>query len=243
MARPTSVLDVLPVRPPPDEADEDAAQRARLDALPDPLPRLPFLWILMGSVRSGKSVFISNAIRRWYAKVFARVIYCSPTVENDASLWHLLHDDDVAIITGDRLSKLDDVVAALVTAKMADPVDAKAHWLIVLDDCLGLLKPGGFVTHFATRYRHSRVSLLVSCQQLRALPPTIRANASAYSIWRSTNGRERAKLDEEFGEVIPHFLALYDDATAKPYHFLFVDLRRLRAFANLTTLMYDSSSR
>ena len=212
----------------------------------------------MGSVRSGKSVFISNVIHRWYGggepphphaagsgkhAIFERIVYCSPTVEQDASLWHLHDHPAVAIVSGERLDKLDDLVGALVKSKMADAEQAREQWLIVLDDCLGLLRAGGFVTNFATRYRHARVSLLISCQQLRGLPPTIRANASCYSIWRSANGKERLKLEEEFGEAIPSFLDLYDEATRKPYHFLFVDLRRLRVYADLTTPLFDVSSR
>ncbi len=261
-----AALDVLQVRPPPADDDDDRGIRERIDSLPDPLPKPPFLWVLMGSVRSGKSVFISNAIHRWYgplhgtqhgrsqrpaaARVFSRIVYCSPTVEQDDSLWHLREpalalDADVAVVSGHRLDDLDASVEAIVENKMAAGPSAREQWLLVLDDCLGLLRlsgPKAFVTHFATRYRHARVSLLISCQQLRALPPTIRANASAYCIWRSANGRERAKLEEEFGEVVPDFLRLYDEATAEPYHFLFLDLRRLRAFADLTRPLFDAST-
>ena len=260
-----AALDVLQVRPPPDD-DDDSDMRARIEALPDPLPKPPFLWVLMGSVRSGKSVFISNVIHRWYGPlrrpkrlsrgggkpVFSRIVYCSPTVEQDASLWHLRDpalaqalDAEVAVVSGHRLDDLDASVEAIVENKMAAGATRREQWLIVLDDCLGLLRlsgPKAFVTHFATRYRHARVSLLISCQQLRALPPTIRANASAYCIWRSANGRERSKLEEEFGEVVPDFLRLYDEATAEPYHFLFLDLRRLRAFADLTRPLFDAST-
>ena len=51
-----------------------------------------------------------------------------------------------------------------------------------------------------------------------------------------------SKLDDEFSGVFPDFLHLYDIATTHVFHFLFLDLKRVRAFADLTRLLYQAPS-
>ena len=232
-----SSLDILPVRPPEDEPGDAAerAQRRRIDALDPRLPRPPFLGVLCGSVRTGKSTLIVNLLynRAFYHGVFARVFFYSPTVRNDATLHHLL-DDDAITVVDERLDRLDDVFAAIVEEKQSDRATAREQWLHIFDDCLGLLKSSGpkaHVTTFASRYRHSRNSMILSTQLYRALPPIVRANASWYAIWRTTNRRELEKLEDEFSGVFPNFLEDYERATAAPYSFLLLDLRAIKASA------------
>lgn len=226
-------LEVLRVRPPPRD-EEDDESRERIAALDERLPRPPFLGVLLGSVKAGKSTMLANLLLRFYRGVFARVIVYSPTARNDDTWWWALEDDDITIVD-EHLDRLDEVFAEIVKEKAAHRETAREQWVHIFDDCLGLLRPQtspkAFVTHFATRYRHSRNSMVVSTQLFRALPPMVRANASWYAIWGAKNGRESAKIDDEFSGMFPTVLEMLAEATAVPYRPLVLDLREVTARA------------
>lgn len=230
-----SDLDILPVKSLP-EYDQE-----RFEKLNPILLKPPFLGVLNGSVRSGKSVLLMNLIynKNFYRGLFDKIIFYSPTVMNDKTLKHLAEDDDV-IKVYDNLHNVDAVFEQIVNDKMEDEETSEEQWLHIFDDMLGFINQKGFIASFTTKYRHSRNSMIFSTQLFRAIPNVIRTNATFYIIWKTNNKKEMAKLIEEFSGVIPKFKELYDEATQEAYNFLYLDLRHLKAYHNFTELLWHA---
>jgi len=198
----------------------------------------PFLGIIQGSVRCGKSNLIMNIIynKNFYKNYFDKVIFISPTSLNDKTLHHLADDDDIVKIN-DNLENLDEILKTIVEEKAEDEEEIKKHWLLLLDDCLGYVKHKSYLSYLCTRYRHYKISLLITSQSFRSIGNIIRTNATFYLLFKSNNKKEINKFDEEFSSLFKHFMQCYEEATSKPYNFLYVDLRNLKLYQNFENLL------
>lgn len=210
----------------------------RFDKLNPVLLKPPFLLVINGSVRSGKSNLIVNLIynNNFYKKIFDNIVYISPTVYIDNTLQHL-DDDDV--LKFDNPEKLDDILKTVVESQNKDN-HKKEHTLIIIDDCLPL-KRGSYLTYLATRYRHFRISLIITSQDYRSVPNIIRANASGYLIFKTSNKKEYKKLEDEFGSLFENFEELYEMCTNKLFSFMFINLRNLNVYSDFEKLVYKKS--
>jgi hypothetical protein len=210
----------------------------RFDKLNPVLLKPPFLLVINGSVRSGKSNLIVNLIynNNFYKKIFDNIVYISPTVYIDNTLQHL-DDDDV--LKFDNPEKLDDILKTVVESQNEDS-HKKEHTLIIIDDCLPL-KRGSYLTYLATRYRHFRISLIITSQDYRSVPNIIRANASGYLIFKTSNKKEYKKLEDEFGSLFENFEELYEMCTNKLFSFMFINLRNLNVYSDFEKLVYKKS--
>jgi hypothetical protein len=213
----------------------------RFDKLDDRLLKPPFLWIFQGNVKSGKSNLVMNVIYNdnMYHKIFDQVIFISPTIHQDLTLEKLREDDE--IIKLDNPEEMDNILKKIVESQ-EKPENKDDHLLIIIDDCLGFIKSGSYLTFLATRYRHSRVSLLLTSQDFRSVPNIIRANASGYIIFKTSNKKEYKKLEDEFGSLFPNFEELYEICTNKLYSFMFINLRNLNVYSDFEKLVYSKSS-
>ena len=198
----------------------------------------PFIFVLSGSVRTGKSTLIMNLIynKNFYQNKFDKIIFISPTSLNDLTLQHLSTDDEILKVA-ENLDKLDDILKAIVDDKDSDEESRADHYLIILDDCLGFIKPKSYASFLCSRYRHFKISLIFTCQNFRILPPIIRTNATAYIIFKTPNKKEYKKYVEEFEGIFEDFEKLYKEATEKPYNFLYLDLRNVKAYHNFQKLL------
>ena len=104
---------------------------------------------------------------------------------------------------------------------------------------LGYIKQGSYLTYLATRYRHLKISLLITSQSFRAIPNTIRVNADFYLIFGTTNRKEYDKIDEEFSSLIPKFEEKFKECTDKPYNFMYVNLKKIIVYHNFDELLYE----
>ncbi len=208
----------------------------RFDKLDDRLLKPPFLLILQGSVRSGKSNLIMNVIYNdnMYHKAFDQVIFISPTIHQDLTLEKMREDDE--IIKLDDPEDLDDILKKIVDSQQEEE-NENDHLLLVIDDCLGYIKPASYLNFLCTRYRHYRLSLIITSQDFRSIPNKIRQNATGYIIWKTNNKKELNKILEEFGSLFEGFEKHYKEATDKPYNFLFMNLRNLSLYHNFDTLL------
>ena len=227
-------LEILPVKSLP-EYDVEKLKKLHIN-----LPKPPFLGILQGSVRSGKSNLVMNLIynKHFYRGIFDRIFYISPTVNNDLTLQFLKNDEDVDKIT-DNLDDIDDIVKEIVNHKKEDEELKEEQWLFVLDDMIGLIKNKGYISSYATKFRHDKNSLIFLSQNFRSIPPIIRVNAGWYCIWKTTNHKEYSKIEDEFSSLFPNFIQLYNESTDKPYNFLFLDLKKIKAYHNFNKLLYS----
>jgi len=203
------------------------------------LPKPPFLGVLNGTVRCGKSTLLMNLLYNdsFYKNVFDEVVFISPTCLNDMTLTHLRDDDEITKIC-DNLHDIDLILKSLV--EIQKQIDQKNnHMLIILDDMLGYIKPRSYLAFLCTRYRHFKISLIISSQSFRSIPNVVRTNTSFYIIFSSTNNKEVEKQNEEFDGLFPNFKQLLKKATEKPYKFLYLDLKKVRAFTGFDDIMYE----
>jgi hypothetical protein len=199
----------------------------------------PFLLVVNGSVRSGKSTLLMNLIynKHFYKDYFDKIVFVSPTVHNDETLEHLNEDEDIIKIHDD-LDKIDTIVKTIVDEQDKLGQDKK-HVLLILDDMLGYIKPNSYISNLCTRYRHRKLSIIITSQNFRKIPNIIRENASGYLIFKTTNKKEYKKYYEEFSGLFETFEELYNISTDKPYNFLYLDLRHIKAYHNFTSLLYS----
>lgn len=244
-------LTVLPVRklPEPKGATKGKKKRKKLD------PRLPgatddngfkpFLLVISAPVRSGKTNLLMGLLyqKNLLRDVFDEIMYISPTIENDATGWPVRKDETVIKIT-ENLEEIDFILESIVEIQRAKEEDERDHTLIVLDDCLGLIKSSGH-SYFATlcsKYRHWLISIVVTTQNFRAIPITARYNASNYIIYKTNNRKELEKMEEELDGNFP-FLDIYAEATEERYNFLHLDMEEIKAYKNFNELIYEKFSK
>ena len=84
-----------------------------------------------------------------------------------------------------------------------------------------------------------RISLIITSQDYRSIPNIIRANASGYLIFKTSNKKEYQKLDDEFGSLFENFEELYKKCTDKLYSFMFINLRNLNVYSDFEDLVYE----
>lgn len=209
----------------------------RFDDIPEELLKPPFLLIVNGSVRSGKSVLVQNFIYNdnFYKGYFDNITYISPTVHNDNTLQFMREDDEITMLDNPA-EHLDDYLKAILKNQEENENE---HTLVVIDDCLGFIRKGSYLTYLCTRYRHYKISLIITSQDFRSIPNIIRQNASAYIIFKTPNKKEFQKMQDEFEAIIEHFKELYDYSTNKLYNFIFINLRNLNVYHNFTERLYD----
>jgi len=225
-------LKILPVKSLEDDTNHKLDKR---------LPKPPFLGILNGSVRSGKSTLLMNLIYndQFYKDIFDKVILISPTCENDKTLHYMNEDDDIIKIC-DGLDAIDDILKSIVKIQKDELKKGDGmNTLLILDDMLGYIKQHSYLSNLCTRYRHFKISLIITTQSFRAIPNVVRTNASFYIIFTTQNDKELQKLDDEFGGLIPNFKSLFKMATDDMYNFLYIDLKKVIAYHNFDDILYE----
>ena len=166
-------------------------------------------------------------------------MHISPTIQNDDTGKAVMKDDNIIKIT-ENLREIDLILESIVEIQKAKANEEREHTLIILDDCLGLIKNHG-QSYFATlcsKYRHFKLSIIITTQNFRAIPITCRYNATCYIIFKTNNRKELAKMEEELEGNFP-FLETYAEATEERYNFLYLNLEKIEAYKNFEELIYE----
>lgn len=240
-------LTILPV----EEPTGLSKLEPKWDDLDERLPKPPFVCVLNAGVASGKTTTIVNMLYNpnFYRGLFDSIIIMSPTIENDLT-WHTaLNDDTVTVITGDKLDQTDDIIKAIFNVKTKEVQEAEERGeipkqtLLILDDMLGML--GKKFDNMITRHRHPRISVLVTTQDFRSMPPKVRSNASHYMIYRTQNQKELAKIIEEFANNYgtQKFQECYDMCTREKHSFMCLHQRDKKIYKKFDELIYDANSK
>lgn len=215
-------LDILPLK-----------AAAQLDPLVGKHPNLikpPFLMIINGSVRSGKTCFLTNLCFRdsFYKDVWSKIYLVSPTAHSDPSYKTFLDSEIVEVHCPVNKDEFDASVSDIYQRLTSDEPS-----LIICDDIVGLHHPNDVLTNLCTKYRHTKTSIIISCQYFMRLSVTIRCNATAYVIFHVINSKELGKIIEElsssFGDKLEFaYKTIFNPSKLVPYTFMVLDLRNGR---------------
>jgi hypothetical protein len=234
-------LEIQPI-----EIDESKFNKVELDPFV-----FPSLIVGLGKVASGKTTFMANLVRILQPVFKGNVILFSPTLANDPILDKLIDDDEILeyfdSYSNDTLRRVLEVIG--------DSEDEHEKYLIIFDDILGSLpransRDSKWFDKFISTYRHGggiagegQVSLMFFVQYFNSLTPVLRTNASYYALLGQQGEKQLKKLSEELhaacGDTEEDFFRVYNEAKRKPYDFLLMDFRKLKAYRNLTDLLYS----
>ena len=194
------------------------------------LQQPPFMLSIVAPPRSGKSNLIMNLIYNdnFYRDCFEDIYVFSPTVNLDETLHKLNEDDTVIKIT--EVKEMDSYIDEIIKQQNED--EDRKDILIVLDDCLGHI--GESLTNLSTRYRHYKISIIISIQSFRSIPLIIRNCTSEYIIFKSNNKKELDKYMQELGNGFENFATRYEQATREKYSFVVLDLRKMQMLKSFT---------
>ena len=235
-----SDLEIKPI-----EIDESKFNKVELEPF-----EFPSLIVGLGKVASGKTTFMANMVRILEPIFKGNIILFAPTLANDPILDKLIEEDEILEYfdnySNGTLERVLEVIAE---------TEEDQKYLIIFDDILGSLpransRDAKWFDKFISTYRHGggiagegQVSLMFFVQYFNSLTPVLRTNASYYVLLGQQGEKQLKKLSEELhaacGDTEEDFMTCYNKAKQKPYDFLLLDFRKLRAFRNLTDLIYS----
>jgi ABC-type oligopeptide transport system ATPase subunit len=206
----------------------------------------PSLSVYIGHVASGKSTLLYNLIKMYEPVFKGNVILISPTVLNDP-IQQKMVEDDLILEHYDFYS--NDLMRHILDAIKEDK-DEK--YLIVFDDILSMTpkhmtKEGRWWNAYISQYRHrpneGQVSLVFMLQYFKDLSPVIRSNLSYLGLLGVHSEKHLKQYAEELsaatGGTEQSFYEVYNEAKRDKFDFLLLDFRKLRAFKNFDTILYD----
>jgi hypothetical protein len=206
--------------------------------VPDFLPRHEFMMCVVASPRSGKSCLLMNLLYNKafnYAERFDRVIFVSPTLEQDLTLEHIVGDEDIIkFAKPEHFNNLDDIMSEIVESQKNKKDES---CLLILDDMIGRLRTRE-IALLAAKYRHYGMSCCLTSQSLKAIDPVIRSCASHWVLFSTHNQKERDNIEDLFAGF-PDFMSHYDKATRERYGFLYVDINKQRLYKNFELKLFD----
>lgn len=239
----------VPIRPP--KHDEWSTRQPRLGA--GVVAPTPCRYLACGPSGSGKTVWLADCLTRIYAGCFQRIYVFSPSVHLD-SIWQPVKDyvyktmgvpeDEQCFFDtwdGAALQEIVETQKAVVQHQKKEKA-SKELWgiAIVCDDFAddprilasrkGSAAGGSMLNTLLVRGRHMMISTFVLVQKMRLAGSILRVNAQALVIFRLRNKLELEGVIEELSAVYDKdtLLRMYEQATAEPYSFLYVNLTAKR---------------
>lgn len=223
--------------------------------LPEPLqglnPNKGFLLCFCSPSRSGKSNLIVNLLFNNFNQkgkpFWRRIIWCSPSCMHDETLQKVreIDDEDYEINFICDLSNMDSVLKGIedsLKESLQDDKEDGVKTILILDDCVGLMKNVSKLEQLCSRYRHlNGMSMIITSQVFKGIPVMPRGNATGWILHLTHNEADRKKMNEELSGKFKNFEDYYNYATMKPYNFLFCDMERSRLYHNFDELLWDKN--
>lgn len=190
-------------------------------------------WIITAKPRQGKSTYLMNLIAKQnkaspYNKKFDKVYIFSPSMKtiDDDPFETIPEDQKFAELNVENLSRVYEEIQ-----------DSGERVLLILDDVVNDLKDKDterFLTKIAMNRRHicgknedgdsSGVSMWQTTQIFNRIPRPLRASASHYTMFKTTNKKE---LDTIFDELIlmdkKDFMKLLDFVFDEKFNSLYIN--------------------
>ena len=195
------------------------------------LPQPPFLLLVAGSVRSGKTNAIVNLLRSeemFGDDYFDMVKIYSNSIHNDPKGKYLMDVFDVE--DGYKDSYIEKFIESQKSHKREDMPTA----LLVFDDIINKdFKKNNAISFLSSRFRHIETSIIIAVQSFRAISPIIRSNATDIMVMKQQSAGKKgelAKIIEEYSDLAgseERFLEYYHYAiNDEPYSFLYIDAQQ-----------------
>ena len=149
--------------------------------VPIPLPGSKgecFVMTLVGPRSSGKSVVINNLILRdeMLRGLFERILIISPTIHSDSSSRFLIAEAGKENVYE---AYSEQIIQELIDSVKDKEKHERSMKLIILDDVIGSIpKYNSLVYNLTSKARHWSISMIISTQNLRELPPVCRNNTT-----------------------------------------------------------------
>ena len=217
-----------------------------------PLNNPVHLHLLVGRVKSGKSVLLNNLYLsgRFFGDEYKTKILISTTAHNDAVNKFMLEDFDFVFTdyTDDLLQEILDIITN-------DEGDGR--FLIIFDDIINSgqnFKRTGktdLLTQIITTYRHigngefeGKLAIAIAVQYFKYLSPIARNNCSGYYIMGHFPENEVKKMSEAlsiFGRDNKGFIKIYNNSRKDPYDFLYLSVEHMEARRNHENLLWSDT--
>tara|TARA_Y100001972_G_scaffold128789_1_gene191750 strand:+ start:7216 stop:8064 length:849 start_codon:yes stop_codon:yes gene_type:complete len=197
--------------------------------------------IIVGRVKSGKSVLLNNLYlsKRFYGDDFKVKILISSTAYNDAVNKYMLEDFD--FVFSEYTEELLDEILDMIEKDEGD-----GRFLLLLDDIIDstIMKRNNTtkIDGLISRYRHigngeveGKLSIALATQYFKYISVIARNNATAYYIMGHLPEAELLKISESlsyFGGSSKEFLRIYNESKKEPYDFLYLSVEHLEARRN-----------
>lgn len=192
------------------------------------------MWVITAKPRQGKSTYIMNLIAKQnkaspYNKKFDRIFIFSPSMKT-------IDDDPFEAIPDDQ--KYSEMNAENLQAVLNEVEGSGERVLIIADDVVNDIKGDKEVERLLTKMMMNRrhicgksedgdsagISMWITTQIFNRLPRPLRASASHYTIFKTTNKKE---LDTIYDELIlldkPEFKRMLDFVFDEKYNSLYIN--------------------
>ena len=237
-------LTILPIKP------RESDKKVKIH------PHLPDInkgccMIDVAKPRSGKTARLVNYLQNpnFYQDKFDAVYVYSSTMSNGDDTARFLYDE-----FGDTIYSeySDDHLQSILDYQDSIPKENRPRIALIFDDFIAFnnLKRTALMFKIASSYRHHNIMMLLyNTQQMKYLPPIVRACANYVILSQNSNLKQVEQLSEEFGNIYgsEKFKDLFAEATGEPYGFLYLDLygftgksNNPKAYKNFTKLLYEA---
>lgn len=188
-----------------------------------------FFWIISGSAGSGKTTMLLNLLKTPHkkgglGKYYHKIFIISPTHSLDNKLEPLIKE----LGPTQCFNELNDENCENIMDQIKnDEKFSKEHFLVILDDCLGMLPPtvGKSKAHsLLISRRHLHCTIICSVQSYIRIPNLWRRNANLISFFHSQNRGEVDSLVDDINCDDELIRKLLSDATNKKHSFLTIRL-------------------
>ena len=191
------------------------------------LATVPFNMIMVAKSGGGKTNLIVN-ICRMYNKIFKNRVLVFTKSRNGT-----LHSLEKSIGTN-IFNENDNVIERTMAFQKSQKEQGKKlkNILVILDDWItdkSLNTRRNIYDKLFSMGRHANISVIITTQQYTLLPATIRRLAWYCCLFKISNTAERKIMISEMCNCIDknetEFEQIYNDATAEPYSFLFINAK------------------
>jgi hypothetical protein len=193
----------------------------------DAIPKLSnnFFWIICAPAGGGKTTMLLNLMRISHkkgglGKYYKKIFIISPTHQLDDKLQELTEE------LGDEqcFDELNDATVDTIKQSIKSDEDfKKEHYLIIMDDCLGMMPSSSSKSkahNLLISRRHLHCSIILLVQSYIRIPNLWRRNANLISFFGTPNKKEVECLLDDINDDPEKMTQLIKDATEENHSFL-----------------------